>query len=68
MVGYEGRRRTHEEEKAAHQKITPTYHVVTWKQFLQELRLLMLHCFDDELVIIGDVEDAATGPGVGQLP
>lgn len=43
------------------------HHVVTWKQLLQELSLFMLHRFNNELVIAGEVEPGAAGTGVGQL-
>lgn len=44
-----------------------THHVIAWQQFLQKLSLLVLQGFDDELIIAGQVEERATGPGVGQL-
>lgn len=43
------------------------YHVVTRKQLLQELSLFMLHSFNDELIIAGEVEPGTAGAGVGQL-
>jgi len=43
------------------------HHVVTREQLLQELGLLVLHRLDDELVVAGEVEPGAAGPGVGQL-
>lgn len=43
------------------------HHVVTRKQFLQELGLFVLHGLDDELVVAGKVEPGAAGAGVGQL-
>lgn len=43
------------------------YHVVAGQQLLQELRLLVHHGLDDELVIAGDVEEGAAGAGVGEL-
>lgn len=51
---------------------TPTpprtaHHVVARQQLLQELRLLVHDSLDDELVIAGDIEDGATGTGVGEL-
>ncbi len=36
---------------------TETYHVVSWKQFLQELCLFVLDGFDDEFIIAGQVEE-----------
>lgn len=42
-------------------------HVVLGQEFLQEVRLLVLHCLDDELVVGGDVEDRATGTGVREF-
>lgn len=44
-----------------------SYHVVAWQQLLQELGLLVLDSFDDELIIAGQVEQRAAGPWVGQL-
>lgn len=44
-----------------------THHVIAWQKFLQELSLLVLQGFDDELVIAGQVEERAAGAGVGQL-
>lgn len=46
---------------------SPTYHVVTREQLLQELCLLVHHCLDDELIIACDVEQGAAGTGVRQL-
>lgn len=43
------------------------HHVISRQQLLQELGLLVLHGFDDELVVAGDVEERAAGPRVGQL-
>lgn len=43
------------------------YHKISWKQFLQKLRLFVLYCFNDVLVITGEVEERSTGPGVWQL-
>ena len=41
-----------------------THHVVTGQQSLQELGLLVLDRFDDELVVAGQVEERAAGPRV----
>ncbi len=46
---------------------TETYHVVSWKQFLQELCLLVLDGFDDEFIIAGQVEERAAGARIRQL-
>lgn len=46
---------------------TETYHVVSWKQFLQEFCLLVLDGFDDEFIIAGQVEEGATGARIRQL-
>ena len=43
------------------------HHVVPWEELLQKLRLFMLHCLDDELVVAGEIEPGATSPGIGQL-
>lgn len=43
------------------------HHVVTRKQFLQELGLFGLHRLDDELVIAGEVKPGAARARVGQL-
>ena len=40
------------------------YHVVARQKLLKELGLFVLDSFDDEFVVDGDVEDAATGPGI----
>jgi len=40
------------------------YHVVSGQKFLQEVGLLVLNSFDDKLIVVADVEDAATGAGV----
>lgn len=55
------------ESNAEPQRPGSTYHVIAWKELLEELRLLVHHGFDDELIIAGDVEEGAAGPGVGQL-
>lgn len=44
-----------------------SHHVVAGQQSLQELGLFVLDGFNDELVIAGQVEERAAGPGVGQL-
>lgn len=44
-----------------------SHHVVTRKQFLEELGLFVLHRLDDELVVAGEIEPGAAGSGVGQL-
>lgn len=46
---------------------TGTYHVVSWKQFLQELCLFVLDGFDDEFIITGQVEERAAGARIRQL-
>lgn len=43
------------------------YHKISWKQFLQKLRLFVLYGFNDVLVVTGEVEEGSTGPGVWQL-
>lgn len=42
-------------------------HVVSRQELLQELGLLVLHGFDDELVVAGHVEERAAGARVGEL-
>lgn len=44
------------------------YHVVARQKILQKLRLFVLHSLDDELVVVGEIEDAPTGTGIRQLP
>ena len=39
-------------------------HVVTGQEFLQELRLLHAHCLQDELIVLGQVENRSRGPRV----
>lgn len=39
------------------------YHEVAWKQFLQKLRLFVLHRLNDILIITRDIEQRSTGPG-----
>lgn len=48
-------------------KNCPTYHVITGQQFPNKLRLILHHRLDDELVIVGSIEDTARRPGVAQL-
>lgn len=43
------------------------YHEITGKELLEELCLLVLNSFDDELVVTGHIEDGSAGSGVGQL-
>ena len=44
-----------------------THHVISGEQLLKELCLFVLHCLDDELIIIGEVKDAAARPWVTEL-
>lgn len=44
-----------------------SHHVVSRQQPLQELGLFVLHGFNDELVVAGQVEERAAGARVGQL-
>lgn len=44
-----------------------SHHVVSRQQLLQKLCLLVHDGLDDELIVLGQVEHRATGPGVGQL-
>ena len=46
---------------------TSSYQEVSRQEFLQELCLLVLNSFDDELIVTGDVEDGTTCSRVGQL-
>lgn len=43
------------------------HHEITRQEFLEELCLLVLNSFDDELVVAGHIEDGSAGSGVGQL-
>lgn len=36
---------------------TATHHVISRKKLLQKLRLLVHNCLDDELIVLGDIED-----------
>lgn len=47
--------------------IRRSHHVVSRQQLLEELCLLVLDGFDDELVVSGYVEDGAAGSWIGQL-
>lgn len=44
-----------------------TYHVIPGEQLLQELGFFMHHRLDNELIVAGDVEQGAAGPGIGEL-
>lgn len=44
-----------------------THHVVSRKELLQELSLLVLDSLDDELVVTRDVENGAARAWIGQL-
>ena len=39
-------------------------HVVTRQKLLQEFAFFMLHCLDDELIVIGQIEDGSRGAGI----
>ena len=46
---------------------SPPYHVVSWKQLLQKLRLFVLDSFNDEFVITGHVEEGTTSPRIAEF-
>jgi len=43
-------------------------HVIAGQEFLEEFALLVLHRFNDKLVVVCEIEDGAAGPGVRQFP
>lgn len=47
--------------------ILVVHHKISRQEFLEELCLLVLNSFDDELVVAGHIEDGSAGSGVGQL-
>ena len=50
-----------------YKKKETAHHVITRKQLLQKLSLFMLHCFNNELIVAGDVEPGTAGTWVAQL-
>lgn len=57
----------HPEEISKSLDVQEAHHVISRQELLQELRLFVHDSFDDELVILGNVENRTTGSWVRQL-
>ena len=47
---------------------TPTHEIISGKELLQKLGLLLLDSLDDEIVIGGEIKERSTGARIGKLP
>ena len=46
----------------------PTHEIISGKELLQKLGLLLLDSLDDEIVIGGEIKERSTGAWIGKLP